>query len=414
VSHRPSHPPTATESLDAGSDGRHRVKRFWLHVIEGPTAGVSHGSGGERTTIGSQAGCDLLLDDRTVSRFHCEIEVRDGVAILRDLGSRNGTQIGAVTVREAVLDHGAVLILGRSKLRFEQGADLVRVPASAEARFGKLLGKSLPMQRAFALLERVAEGSAAVLLVGEPGTGKATAASALHEVSARREGPLVTVDCGTTAADVASSLFGDAEGAGALAAARAGTLVLEEIGALSPELQSRLIHALDALPRDDLPALVSTSRHDLRAAVNGGTFRADLHYRLAVVVVRLPPLRERLEDLPILVRHLSNPDGEEPSPSLIADLSRRPWPGNVAELRNHVERLAALGNREPLAVEASALPLPEDAPLRIARERALERFERDYLERLLARTQGNVAAAARAAGVDRVHLYRLLWRYGLK
>jgi two-component system response regulator GlrR len=210
--------------------------------------------------------------------------------------------------------------------------------------------------------------------------------------------------------------------------AHGGTLFLDELGELSIDLQPKLLRALerrevkrvgsDGWRGIDVRIVAATNR-DLRAEVNAGRFRSDLYYRLAVIEVRLPSLRERRDDLPLIVdtllermgmaacpeaRLLRSPEGQ-------AELARHPWPGNVRELRNYVERFVALAERPPL-VEARA-PAPAD-DLRSARKQWTAEREKAFLEDLLARHEGNVSAAARAAGYDRKHLYRLLWRHGLR
>src|SRR5262249_51214514 len=152
-------------------------------------------SNGDRMAVGTHESADVILHDSTVSRFHCEITPEGGRPLLRDLGSRNGTQIDAVPVREAYLRPGAVLTLGRSQLRFEVGAQPVRVALSARERFGVAFGRSLAMRKVFAVLERVSASDVTVLLEGETGTGKELVAESIHTESARGEGPFVVVDC---------------------------------------------------------------------------------------------------------------------------------------------------------------------------------------------------------------------------
>jgi DNA-binding NtrC family response regulator len=255
----------------------------------------------------------------------------------------------------------------------------------------------------------------------------------------------VIVDCAAIPRELMESeLFGHERGAftgavsarvGAFEAASGGTIFLDEIGELDLELQPKLLRALERrqikrvggtpyLPVD--VRVIAATNRNLQKEVNSRRFRPDLYFRLAVLEVRLPALRERPEDVPILVDNILIALGahEQPeaalvrSPEAIAELSRHPWPGNVRELRNYVERCLALAQRQPLGREGA----PESvaggdlapASLRSARERALLEFERRYLEALLAHHGGNVSAAARTAGVDRKYLYRLLWRNGLR
>jgi len=300
------------------------------------------------------------------------------------------------------------------------------------------------MRAVFSLLERAAASDATVLLEGETGTGKEAAAESIHRESARRDGPFVVVDCGAIPPDlVESELFGHDQGAftgaitsreGAFEAASGGTIFLDEIGELGPEMQPKLLRALERREVKrvgsnryepvDVRVVAATNRN-LRAEVNARKFRSDLYYRLAVLEIRLPPLRERTADLQLLVEHvLTNLRAtERPEAAslrtqrFLTDLARHSWPGNIRELRNYVERCLALHEQTPLtpAAEDPGPPvIDENEPFRVARERWTRTFERRYLERILRSQRDNVTAAARAAGVDRISFYRLLWRHGLR
>jgi transcriptional regulator with PAS, ATPase and Fis domain len=421
-----------------------RVRRFWLVVTKGPDSGATFTSAGERAVLGTADGADFVLHDPAVSRFHCEIAPGAGHVTLRDLGSKNGTLVNQVSVRDADLSHGCVLGLGRTEIRFELRRDDVAVPLSTSERFGAMVGRSVAMRRVFARLERAAESDATVLLEGETGTGKEVAAESIHRQSARRDQPMLVVDCGAIPPDLLESeLFGHERGAftgasgareGVFEAASGGTIFLDEIGELALDLQPKLLRVMERrevkrvganryLPVD--VRVVAATNRSLKALVNDRRFRADLYYRLAVVDVRLPALRERLEDLPALVEHLLTELGaqgraeaaELRSEGFLANLGQHSWPGNVRELRNYLERCIALRETVPLASEpgeeGGAAP-DMSLPLKDARERWNRVFERRYVEEMMRRHDGNAAAAARAAGVDRMHFYRLVWRHGLR
>jgi DNA-binding NtrC family response regulator len=366
--------------------------------------------------------------------------VENGLAILRDLGSRNGTTVDGVGVREAYLKNGSRIGLGKSEVLFRHGTTHVRVEASPRDRFGLLLGQSACMRKTFAKLERAAASSSTVLLTGETGTGKELAAESIHQESKRAGGPFVIVDCASIPnALLESELFGHEKGSftgafapreGAFEAASGGTLFLDEIGDLESILQPKLLRALErreikrvganAYRPVDVRIVAGTNR-DLKADVNASRFRADLYYRLAVLEISLPPLRQRVDDIAPLVLLLAKKAGASSAeitaladPSLLARLAEHAWPGNVRELRNYVERFLAHDDAAPGDPTLGATSLPADAPLRLARERAVRAFEREYAEAMLARHGNNVAAAARAAGVTRMNFYRLLWRSGLR
>ncbi len=415
------------------------VQRFWLRVLGGAKAGATLHSEAERVVIGTHQSADLVLEDDTVSRFHCEIEVEGGRARIRDLGSRNGTLVDGVSVESAWLHADATLTLGMTEIRFELRSDPVKIALSEKACFGLMVGRSVAMRRVFALLERAAPSDATVLLEGETGTGKEVAAESIHLESARREGPFVIVDCSAIPPDLLEAeLFGHEKGSftgatgareGAFEAANGGTIFLDEIGELSQELQPKLLRVLERrhvkrigqsrFTDVDVRVIAATNRN-LRTEVNERRFRSDLYYRLAVVEVRLPPLRERPEDLPLLVDHVLERLGAGGDAlrgkEFLATLARHRWAGNVRELRNYLERCLTLREPVPLGPTSDeGAPLPDlGQPLKVARERWSRAFERKYVESVLARHDGNVTAAARDAGVDRMYFYRLLWRHGLR
>jgi transcriptional regulator with PAS, ATPase and Fis domain len=439
-----THPGPATREAATDHGTGFPVRRFRLVAAAGIDAGAIYVSEAERAIVGTHQTCDFVLHDPTVSRFHCEILPQpDGGLRLRDLDSTNGTTVDGVRVVEVWLRDGAVIGVGDTQLRVHVAADQVNVAVSEREEFGVMVGRSVAIRRSFALLERAAASDATVLLEGETGTGKELAAESIHRESSRKEGPFVVIDCGAIPSDLLESeLFGHERGAftgavsardGAFEAARGGTIFLDEIGELSADLQPKLLRVLEKREVKRVGAnryhpvdvrVVAATHRDLRAEVNAGRFRSDLYYRLAVLDVRLPPLRERREDLPLLVDRILAAQTDAASaaavrtPELFVELERHLWPGNVRELRNYLERCVALREAAPLPSSPSggaAAPMVDlRQPLKVAREAWLRPFEHEYLERMLKEHKGNVAAAARAAGIDRITFYRLLWRHGLK
>jgi two-component system response regulator GlrR len=425
---------------DRGS-GEESVRQFRLIVVEGPGAKRTYESVADRVSLGAHQLNDLVLDDPTVSRFHCEIRVEPEGAIVKDLGSRNGTYVDGVRVREGYLRGGCQLRLGRAALQFQFRVHKNRLPLSERTRFGDLVGISVAMRSAFAVLERVAPTSSTVLLEGETGTGKGAAAEAIHRQSERKARSFVVVDCASIPANLLESeLFGHERGAftgaterriGAFEAASGGTIFLDELGELPLSLQPKLLRVLESreikrvggtrsIPVD-VRLIVATNR-DLRAEVNDGRFRSDLYYRVAVVKIALPALRERPEDIPLIVEQLllaMKPPAEAAArlrrPATLAALQRAPWPGNVRELRNYVERsIVLLDDATP--PDSVATPRLAGSVPRFpeAKKRAQADFERSYLEALLQAAAGDIPKAARLAGVDRVYVYRLLKRHGMR
>jgi two-component system, NtrC family, response regulator GlrR len=433
----------ATEDA-GGAEHPAQVLGIKATVVSGPDAGTSWDGSGERCSVGTHPSSDFVLTDATVSRFHCEIGLDPVGVRLRDLGSKNGTVLDGMRINDAYLRQGSEVELGRTRLRLEVVRAAGRVALSERESFGELVGSSFAMRAAFAVLERAAQSDATVLLGGETGTGKERAAQALHEAGPRADGPFVVVDCGSVPANLLEDeLFGHERGAytgaedrrlGVFEEADGGTLFLDEIGELPLELQPKLLGALerrevrrlgDSEMRPVDVRVVAATNRDLRLEVNRQTFRADLYYRLAVIRVHLPPLRERPDDLPPIVErllaHLGA--GEEAAarlrrPEFFAELRRAAWPGNVRELRNYLERCLLFDEPPPLgelAVDQAERGGRVDAqvPYSEARRRALDRFERSYLEALLELHGGNKAKAAREAGIGRPYLYMLLRRHDL-
>lgn len=309
-------------------------------------------------------------------------------------------------------------------------------------RFGRLIGESAGMREVFDRLERIAARDTTVLLEAESGTGKELAAHAIHEASLRRNGPFVVVDCAALARTlIETELFGHERGAytgashsrrGAFARANGGTVFLDEVAELDLELQPRLLRVLEqreikpigsahSIPID--VRIIAATNRNLRREVAEGTFRQDLYYRLAIACVRLPALRDRLSDIPLLVRHFiqeySRHENVEYSTEwVLAQLPSSSWPGNVRELRNAVEQIIAFGadtGRDvPLDVPGAYDPTILACPFKVAKAQLLQRFEREYLVTALAHHGGNITAAANHAELDRVHFLRLLDRYGLR
>ena len=432
----PSTKTAAGDALDTGG-----VRGFCLVVEEGPGAGAQWRSAGDRCSVGSHPSNDLVIDDPTVSGFHCEIHVGGDGARVRDVDSKNGTTVDGVRVADAWLRGDSRIRMGRTVVRFQFGDTVHRLPMTAATAFGPLVGQSVAMRCAFAVLERAARSEATVLIQGETGTGKEGAARGLHDASARADQPFVIVDCGAIPGNlVESELFGHERGAftgavdartGAFEEANGGTIFLDEIGELPVDLQPKLLRVLEhghirrVGSNDHVPVdvrVVAATHRDLRADVNAGRFRPDLYFRLAVVRVTLPPLRERPEDIALLVEHITaglTDDDQLCAPLLerevIASLERGAWTGNVRELRNYLERCIVLGGLVPLEQpEAGTRGFDASLPYAEARQRTLDQFERLYLEDLLRRHDDRVAPAARAAGMNRAYLYRLLHRHGLR
>jgi DNA-binding NtrC family response regulator len=416
-----------------------RFQRVRLTVLDGPTQGRSLDLAENEISIGTALENDLVVDDQAVSRHHVAITPTPRGHLVRDLDSTNGTAINGVRIERGYLTERAVLTIGITRIQFEPLDAETRTELSSEDRWGRALGVSDSMRRLFAVLPKLAASDVTILIEGETGTGKSMLAAAIHEASPRATGPFVVVDCAAIPPNlIESELFGHERGAftgaigsrvGAFELAHGGTVFLDEIGELPLDLQPKLLRALEDRiikrvggndqVRVDVRVVTATNR-ELRAEINRGRFRSDLYYRLNTFSVRVTPLRERREDVALLVAHFYrqlHPHAEEPPAELLAELLRHDWPGNVRELRSAVERTVLLGDpavwRE-IAEPTATAGFDETSSFRAAKEHAVAAWERDYLRALVARFAGNLSRAARAVRMDRNHLRELLVRHGLR
>lgn len=424
------------------------LRRCKLIVLKGPERGTEHVVAGEVIRIGKAEDNDLVLTDETVSRYHFEI-VRDGKGyLLRDLQSTNGTFLDCAEIREAYIRAGSVIAAGAAELKFSPFEERIEILPSSKNELGPMVGSSLQLREIFGLIERIAPTDATVLIEGETGTGKDMIARTLHQLSKRREGPFVVVDCGAVAGTlIESELFGHEKGAftgatnmrqGAFECADGGTVFLDELGELSLDLQPKLLRVLEQRElrrvggsktlKVDL-RIVAATRKDLRSEVEKGKFREDLYFRLSVVPIVAPALRDRRDDIEILAAHFMKQLAGEDAPPLSeetrAALMAHDWPGNIRELRNVLERALAL-RTDPGALVAPlgagtmagapSAPEMEFRPglsFREQKERWTDCYESRYLRWLLKRSEGNISKAARDADMDRKYLHKLLKKHGI-
>jgi DNA-binding NtrC family response regulator len=428
---------TVTSRLGDAMDAKVGI----IVVVSGPDEGREFGFS-ERTVVGSGPNAGIKLDDPSVSRLHMEL-ARDGREVrVRDLGSKNGTWLGGSRVSEAWLVPGARIRIGSTVLeaRIDE-RKLKRTTWTGANHFGPLQGISPGIHALFASLSKVGPTESRVLIRGESGTGKELAARALHEVSTRATGPFVIVDgAGLSPTLADDELFGHVRGAftgahadrlGAFARAHGGTLFLDEVGDIPLEIQKKLLRALESgsvqrvggsQPTEVDVRVISATHRPLEQMVNEGTFREDLLYRLTVVEVDVPPLRERAEDVFFLARIMleemegRGPEAYDTLERALVSRAGYPWPGNVRELRNYVHSVAVLGHMggdaEPRKPDAS--PLRVDLPYARAKEQWIALLERTYVTRILDETGGNISEAARRAELSRVHLSNLVGRLGLR
>jgi two-component system, NtrC family, nitrogen regulation response regulator NtrX len=356
-------------------------------------------------------------------------------------------KLGAFQFLEKPLALEAVLVTVRAALELNRTQAENRALHAELARRGTLIGSGPAMQQVRALITRVAPTEARVLVTGESGTGKELVAAAIHEESRRKGRPFITVNCAAIPRDlVESEMFGHERGSftgaterriGRFELAHSGTLFLDEVGDLSHEAQAKLLRTLETgelqrigaetVTRIDARVVAATNRR-LDNAVSNGGFREDLFFRLNVFPIHLPPLRERLEDLPALVAHLA----ERVRPrypatfteAALETLASYSWPGNIRELANLVERLSILSGpvvdapavRQVLRGPSAPPPMAGFPPVQLGRPLSdvLDEFERNFIGAALAQAEGNMAEAARILQTDRANLYRRMRRLGLE
>ena len=381
---------------------------------------------------------------------HVPVVMMSGKANLAD--AVRATKLGAFQFLEKPLTPEGVLVALRGALELSRSLAENRRLHEELGHADPLVGASAAMEELRAMIARVAPTESRVLITGESGTGKELVASAIHRQSTRASKPFVTVNSAALPRDlVESEMFGHERGAftgaterrqGRFELADSGTLFLDEVGDLGPEAQAKLLRVLESgvvhrvggeRPFTVNVRVIAATNKDLPTAVRQGQFREDLWFRLNVLPIHIPPLRERPEDVPPLVRHfaarcavrLGHPVKFDAG--AIPLLAAYPWPGNVRELANIIERLAILATSDTLTADDIARVLPQDgASLRnpapgtetpwhdIALTDALDQQERELIARALSASRGNVAEAARRLSTDRANLYRRMRRLGIE
>lgn len=426
-----------TKLVTSGQDGALLCRQWTAEVVDGPQRGRSVTRDAGVIIVGSHPDADLVLDDATVSRHHAELELLpEGVNVV-DLGSTNGTRVGKAKISRALLAPGATVQFGQTRVLL-RATDLPAALDEAPGRFGDFLSDNQSQRQILAQLARAARTEATILIEAPTGTGKELLAKAVHAASDRARGPFVIVDCGAIPEHLFErELFGsmqgsftgaDADHPGFFEAAEGGTLFLDELGELPAAQQPKLLRALEARTirrlgdqRDrpiDVRFIAATNR-DLSALMRQGSFRSDLYYRVAVVRASVLPLKDRPEDIPLLAAHFAAELGVALSEAALSALLSYIWPGNARELRNTIERAAAVSAGGVLqAADLLSEPRPTatgatTGGFHEAKDAVIQGFERAYVRALLERHQGQVSAAAREAGLSRPALYALMKRAGL-
>ncbi len=475
-------PPTQILYLEAGAATLHLRKCRLAVEVGGSTAERVFDQG--VITVGAMDDNDLVIRDDTVSRYHCRISQDDSAYVVTDLGSTNGTFIDKVRIKEAFLKPGCTLTCGKTHVQFHAFDEEVRIKPAESDRLGDIIGANVKMRVVFGILEKIAPTGTTVVIEGETGTGKEVVATTLHKRSPRANKPFVVFDCSAVPENlIESELFGHEKGSftGAIMArqglfemANGGTIFLDELGELSLELQPKLLRVLETREvrrvggtrsqKIDVRVIAATNRR-LEDEVKAGRFREDLFYRLSIVRIVLPPMRERPEDVPLLVKHFLregafNRDAtgglrlRTISRDALDVLVAYNWPGNVRELHNVIERACSFSETDCIEVadlpahlatrsagtrasvsrpalpvrpvlESSRPPLNASLPpsletsddslgtFKEAKEQWVATFERDYILGLLRKNAFNISHAAREAEIDRKYFRKLMRKYGV-
>jgi two-component system response regulator HydG len=399
-------------------------------------------------SIGKAAGNDLVLsDDEFVSNYHCKIECRKGSFFIKDLKSTNGTFLNNQQIIEATLPFGAIFKVGQTDIEFGTLDSKEKIDPIQESLFEGMIGRTVAMREVFGLISRIAKCDATVLIEGETGVGKELVARAVHQKSGRAKAPFVAVNCAAISKDlVESELFGHEKGAftsahqkrhGAFEAANNGTLFLDEIGELPSDLQPKLLRVLEnreikrvgsnALIDIDVRVVAATNR-SLAELVRSGKFREDLFHRLYIIPIQIPPLRERTQDIPLLVEEfVRQASSKKNAPHRIDDAAMKKlvsfeWPGNVRELKNVISRavLSCTGDTimpEDISFAPAAL---NERTLFQSKEKeqglegkTLREMEKDKILTELRRHEWNKKKTAEILGISKTTLFEKIRKYDL-
>ncbi len=429
--------------------GRVEIRGGTLCVAKSNGASKRSGTkvevGTEPVVVGRSKACAVVLDDAKVSAVHAEFLATPRGVRVRDLGSRNGVFVGDTRVGEVFLTKKSYLLCGDTLLECVPTGPAT-LEFSNEPGFGPLVGASPSMLGVFERLRKVSPTDLTVLVTGETGTGKELVAQAIHRASDRANKPFVVVDCGSIPTTLAeSSLFGHERGSftGAVdkrtspfVEADGGTIFLDELGELPTDVQPKLLRALaeqriKAVGSNHYRTVdvrvIAATRRDLAREVNQGSFRSDLYFRVAQVRVELPALRDRLDDIPQIVKSMLDDLGAKRAFARVMSdsverLMRHDWPGNVRELRNVVAVALAFSKDGPIDLALHLSPMMSSGVESVAtggrtfqdaKREILSKFEREYFTALHAECTGNVSEIARRSAMERAHVRGYLRRHGI-
>jgi len=386
--------------------------------------------------IGSSPGCDIVIEkDDYISTNHCKIFSVDEKYFLEDLSSKNGTFHDGEKIDKIELSKKGEIGIGNTRIQYRIERASEKLKPAAMTSLGPIIGKSQGMRELFTLVSRVAPSDATACLIGESGTGKELIARYIHESSPRHAKPFVAINCGAIPENlIESELFGHEKGAftnatsqhrGVFEQTDGGTLFLDEIGEMPPDLQTRLLRVLETKMikrvggQVEAPVdvrVITATNKDLKVLVKEGLFREDLFFRLYVIPINILPLRERKEDIPLLVEHLLEellPEGvlKTVNSAAMNKMLAYDWPGNVRELKNTIQRAILISDKKEIAgddITFSNLSLSgEDLPESMAGQK------QDVICNALKSSNGNISEAARKLKISRTTLASMIKRFDI-
>lgn len=386
-----------------------------------------------KITIGSSESNDVIIkDDDYISKKHCRLTVEDSGIILTDLGSTNGTFYESEKVEKIVLPGRSKFTIGKTEISVKKVQTKEKLKPEKE-NIGSMIGATDSIKGIFALISRVAQSDATVCITGESGTGKELVAKSVHDMGSRASNPFVAINCGAIPPNIIESeLFGHEKGAftgatnthrGVFEQASMGTLFLDEIGEMPPDLQTRLLRVLETRTirriggQRDIPVdvrIVAATNQNLKQNVARGKFREDLFFRIHVIPIHIPPLRERKKDIEVLAEHFVKmfcPDGEEKniSSGAMNKLLKHSWPGNVRELKNTIQR--ALVMNQGNVINLHDIHITELKDTHGLKNIPLISKEKEAIIEALRKSSGNQLKASRILGIARTTLSNKINKY---
>ncbi len=398
----------------------------------------------EKMIIGSDQNNDIRLQDPSVSKYHAIIEYRQDHFFIKDQNSAEGTYVDDKKISETVLNPDTEIRIGKIKLSFTTATSDATISPSQESSFNGMLGQSTEMRKIYSLIKRIAPSNVPVLLQGETGTGKELATRAIHSLSNYSKGPLVIINCGAIPKNlIESEFFGHKKGSftgsqseriGAFERAHGGTIFLDEIGELPIDLQPRLLRVIEdkmvtrvgadqAIPTDF--RLISATNRKLEEEIEEGNFRQDLFFRINVIPITLPPLRERKEDIPALADFFLKTKATTTdfagrlklSSQAKSKLMKHDWPGNVREIKNVIERAVLMSDKEDIdAEDLSFIPIgKEDVEESMVKGTlSLEEVEKKVILQTLKTHNWDKKITAEVLGVAYSTLWAKIKKYDIK